>query len=236
MRTGRLERAMARLGIAADIDAIDGSAVSIDIAHARAREEGLPGIRYRVADFNHVRLPRATYDVVVFHQSLHHVTSVEKLLERVLASLSPDGLLFLDEWTGPSRFEWNAERLARARSLRGRPGGLEMAGLRASADVPPRPSISAILPSVHRLFSPPGRAAYGGHLVSVLLPQLNVLSYPSRAGRDDRGLADDRGRGLARPRVQLLHRRFAVPRRGPGCIAGRLVSLASGLVWRSDIV
>ena len=85
---------MSRLGIAAEVDAIDGSSVSIDIAREKASEEGLENIHYRVADLNRVRLPRGLYDAVVFHQSLHHVTSVEKLLERVRASLKPDGLLF----------------------------------------------------------------------------------------------------------------------------------------------
>src|SRR3954467_9069560 len=48
--TGRLERAMARYGVADEIDAIDGSPVSIGIARQKALEEGLMTIHYQVAD------------------------------------------------------------------------------------------------------------------------------------------------------------------------------------------
>jgi SAM-dependent methyltransferase len=182
--TGRLERAMARLGIAADIDAVDGSPVSIDVARAKASAEGLSTIRYRVADLNRVQLPPRHYDAVVFHQSLHHVSSVEKLLERVLVSLTPRGLLFLDEWTGPSRFEWNDSRLARARA--------HFADLPAHwrkwpelrtpiEENDPSEAVrsSAILPAVHRLFSVLVERPYGGHLVSILLPQLDRSRIPA---------------------------------------------------------
>jgi SAM-dependent methyltransferase len=231
--TGRLERAMARLGIAADIEAIDGSAVSIDIARTKAREEGFPAIAYRVADFNRVRLPRRAYDAVVFHQSLHHVTSVEKLLARVLASLKAGGLLFLDEWTGPSRFEWNEARLARARVLfaavpeRWR----KWPELRApiEADDPSEAvRSSSILPAVHRLFSIRVERPYGGHLVSVLLTQLERALIPPREldqmvsdwlKMEDEDLERD-------PASSYYTAILAAPRSGPGRLAGRLASLA----------
>jgi SAM-dependent methyltransferase len=181
--TGRLERSMARLGIAAEIDAVDGSRVSIELAREKAAKEGLTGIHYRQADLNQLRLPRRCYDAVVFHQSLHHVSSVEKLLGRVVLSLKSDGLLFLDEWTGPSRSEWDVSKLARAQA--------------AFAAVPPewrkwsecRPPIevddpseavrsSAILPTVHRLFSVLRERSYGGQLVALLLPQIARENVP----------------------------------------------------------
>jgi O-antigen biosynthesis protein len=175
--TGRLERSMARLGIAAEIHAVDGSRVSIELATAKAAEEGLTSIHYRQADLNQLRLPRRCYDAVVFHQSLHHVSSVEKLLGRVVLSLKPDGFLFLDEWTGPSRSEWHVRKLVSAQA--------------SFAAVPQewrrwpecRPPIeaedpseavrsSAILPTVHRLFSVLRERSYGGQLVALLLPQI----------------------------------------------------------------
>lgn len=230
---GRLERAMARLGIAAEMDAVDGSAVSIDIARQNASEEGLLNIHYRVADLNRVRLPRGLYDAVVFHQSLHHVGSVEKLLERVHASLKPNGLLFLDEWTGPSRFEWNQARLARASSLfasipaRWR----KWPELRAPIEVnDPSEAIrsSAILPAVHRLFDVLLERPYGGHLVSVLLPQIERSSLPPSdldamisewLGIEDADLERDPGSSYY---TAIL----AAPRTGAASFAARLTSLA----------
>lgn len=230
---GRLERAMSRLGIAAEVDAIDGSSVSIDIAREKASEEGLENIHYRVADLNRVRLPRGLYDAVVFHQSLHHVTSVEKLLERVRASLKPDGLLFLDEWTGPSRFEWNLAQLARANALfasvpaRWR----RCPELQAPIEVnDPSEAVrsSAILPAVHRLFDVRVERPYGGHLVSVLLPQIERSLIPPGdldamisewLAIEDVDLERDPGSSYY---TAIL----AVPRTGVANFAARLASLA----------
>src|SRR5262249_50892993 len=63
-------------------------------------------IRYYAADFNEPALPRSHYDAVFFHQSLHHVGKLEKLLKAVLLALKPEGLLYLDEYVGPSRTAW----------------------------------------------------------------------------------------------------------------------------------
>ena len=224
---------MARLGIAGEIDAIDGSPVSIDIAREKASEERLAGIHYRVADLNQVRLPRRSYEAVIFHQSLHHVSSVERLLERVLDSLKPNGLLFLDEWTGPSRFEWNEERLARTRSLfaavpaRWR----RWSELRTPIEVDdPSEAVrsSAILPAIHRLFDVRLERPYGGHLVAVLLPQLERdLIPPEELGRmisewlaiEDADLQRDPGSGYY---TAVL----AAPRTGLRAVPARLASLA----------
>ena len=231
--TGRVERAMARLGIAVDIDAFDGSAVSIGIAREKASEEGMAAINYRVVDLNRVHLVRGAYDAVVFHQSLHHVSSVEKLLERVLASLKPSGLLFLDEWTGPSRFEWNEATLARALSLFAAVPALwrrwpELRAPIAVADPSEAVRSSAILPAVHRLFSVLIERPYGGHLVSVLLPQLERSVIPPRdldeliamwLAIEDADLERDAGSSYY---TAIL----AAPRKGADRVAARLASLA----------
>jgi O-antigen biosynthesis protein len=230
---GRLERAMARLGIAADIDAIDGSPVSINIAREKASEEGLPTIHYEVADLNRVRLRRGLYDAVVFHQSLHHVSSVEKLLERVLASLKPNGLLFLDEWTGPSRFEWNEARLACASSLfvavpaRWRKWTELRAPIEAN-DPSEAVRSSAILPAVHRLFSVLLERPYGGQLVSVLLPQLERSLIPPGELNEmiSKWLAIEDADLERDPGSSYYTAILAAPRMGPGRVAARLASLA----------
>ena len=110
--TGALERDLIRRGLARTIDAFDGSVTSVAIARERARADVRDGrIRYYVADFNRPALPLATYDAVFFHQSLHHVQKLEKLLAAVLRALKPRGLLYLDEAIGPSRHEWTERKL-----------------------------------------------------------------------------------------------------------------------------
>jgi SAM-dependent methyltransferase len=184
--TGRLERAVRRLGIAEEVEGVDGSAVSIDLARQAARSEGLSGIEYRVADLDRLELARARYDAVVFHASLHHVASVERLLQRVRRALRTPGFLFLDEWTGPSRSEWNDGNLERPRELFAR---LPAAWRRWPQLRPPieenDPSeavrSSAILPALRRLFRLEVEKPYGGQIISILLPQVAREAVPADA-------------------------------------------------------
>ena len=105
--SGAFERDVMTRGLADSVDAIDGSIHSLHLARTAADDAGFGGsIRYYAADFNEVRLPRAKYDLVIFHQSLHHVGKIEKLLREVLLALTEDGVLYIDEFVGPSRHEW----------------------------------------------------------------------------------------------------------------------------------
>ncbi|MFP5246286.1 MAG: class I SAM-dependent methyltransferase, partial [Thermoanaerobaculia bacterium] len=104
---GGFERDLIRRKLADHVDAFDGSMHSLYLARTTADAEGLGhAISYYAADFNNPALPREKYDLVIFHQSLHHVGKLEKLLRQVLLSLVPGGLLYIDEFVGPSRHEW----------------------------------------------------------------------------------------------------------------------------------
>lgn len=116
--TGALERDLAKRGIVERIEAFDASPASIEIATKLAADEGLAErIHYTLADFNTVQLSPSTYDFICFHQSLHHVQELEHLLEQVLTALVPDGILYLDEFVGPSRDYWNEARIRWYRAL-----------------------------------------------------------------------------------------------------------------------
>jgi len=111
--TGELERSLMKLGLCRRIDAFDASVMSIAVAVTAARDAGVDdAVRYFVADFNRPALPRNAYDAVFFHQSLHHVAKLEKLLRSVLATLKPDGVLYMEEFIGPSRNHWTEETVA----------------------------------------------------------------------------------------------------------------------------
>lgn len=116
--SGTLERDLIARGICEEIDAFDGSAESLRIARGEADKAGFGSrIHYTRADFNEPSLPRHTYDVVFAHQSLHHVRKLEKLFRAVLRALKTDGILYLDEYVGPSREQWNATTFASHRAL-----------------------------------------------------------------------------------------------------------------------
>lgn len=111
--TGPLERGFLRLDLVESIDAFDGSMTSLHTARAEAAREGMAErLRYFACDFNRPALPRDTYDLVLFHQSAHHVENLERLFAQVLRALTPDGLLYMDEYVGPSRFDWNDRIIA----------------------------------------------------------------------------------------------------------------------------
>jgi SAM-dependent methyltransferase len=110
--TGAFERDLVRRGIVETIDGADLSEESLSIARNSANEEGLSDrIQYFVSDFNRLSLRGRTYDFIGFHQSLHHVTKLEDLFSQVLSALSPNGLLYLDEFVGPSRTYWTPLRI-----------------------------------------------------------------------------------------------------------------------------
>jgi len=174
---GNLERAARRIELCEEIEGVDSSEVSLGIARTRASDEGLSGISYRAGDLNNLRLPRAQYDVVFFHASLHHVYSIERLLAQVECAMTPDGILFLEEWVGPSRKEWNRSRLAKMRALYAElPESWRVGPVLQPPIVVDDPSeairSSAILPAVRRLFHVIEERPYGGHLVAVILSQL----------------------------------------------------------------
>lgn len=116
--TGALERDLVRRNLVDRIDACDASVQSLNIARAEAAAEGMSDrIRYFEADFNTLDLPIDQYDLICFHQSLHHVAALERLLSRVERALKADGLLYLDEFVGPSRNYWTDYRIRWYRAL-----------------------------------------------------------------------------------------------------------------------
>lgn len=115
--TGALERNLRMLRVCDRIDAFDVSRESIRDARKNARAEKMDGIRYRVADCDRIRLPRERYDIAFFHGSLHHISDPHRMLEEVRRSLKPHGLLYIDDYVGPSRDEWSDEHLVDARAM-----------------------------------------------------------------------------------------------------------------------
>jgi SAM-dependent methyltransferase len=176
--TGALERDLVRRNLVRTIDAFDGSITSLTIASKEAANE--PRIRYFAADFNAPALPKATYDLVLFQESAHHVLRLEKLFHAVLRALKPDGLVYLDEYVGPSRFEWNEVMIEPYRRIY---DALDPA-LRAvpklecpvmTADPSEAVRSSEIEPQLAVGFDIVARRPYGGNLLSVIYPALRAL-------------------------------------------------------------
>lgn len=109
---GDFERGFAQYGFARAHDALDIAEGAIAQARAQAHAAGLDHIRYAAADLNHARLPRAHYDVVFGLSTVHHIANLEHLFSEVAAALTPGGYVLLDEFIGPSQFQWTDTQLA----------------------------------------------------------------------------------------------------------------------------
>jgi len=123
--TGNLEREVIRHGSAQHMDAIDVSERSVERAKEAAAGQGYSGrISYHVADaVSWLKAAAAGpgYDLVFFHASLHHVENLEEVLRMTASCLrGTPGLLYIDEYVGPSRDQWAAEHLGYASSMYGR--------------------------------------------------------------------------------------------------------------------
>ena len=107
---GTLDRHLAGLKAAAHIDGIDIAPGRIDIARRLAEEAGLHDvIKYTVADVETNDFPRREYDAIFFNSSLHHIENLDAVLSRCAEALSENGLLFINEYVGPNRFDFSAE-------------------------------------------------------------------------------------------------------------------------------
>lgn len=178
--TGLLERDALEKGVCERLEGVDFSPEAIAEARRGAEEAGLARrLDYRVEDINAIRLPRGRYDIVFFHGSLHHIRNVEPVLEEVRGALKPGGLLYLDEYMGPSRSEWTDGLWGFARSafdalpeeLKNRP---ELAIPLPMDDPSESVRSSAILPATRRLFEILEDRPYGGNVLWFVFPCLDM--------------------------------------------------------------
>lgn len=212
--SGALERELLRRGLCRSMDAFDGSVMSLLQARREAAAAGLSGkVRYFALDFNEPVLPKRRYDIVFFHQSAHHVGKLEKLYRAIMRALKAEGMVYLDEYIGPSRFEWATqpallephqrifEEIPRALRL------VDRLGVPIQADDPSEAIRSSEIESQLAVgFDLLGRQPYGGGILSVVLPSLRVDAVDDALL--DRLIEEDR---TAPPYYTLI---AAAPKRG----------------------
>lgn len=108
---GGLERDLARRGMIREMDAYDLADGAIAEARRLAEEAGYGWIRYHVADLESQDFGEGLYDAVFAHSSVHHVERIEELFATVRRTLRPGGIFHLNEYVGPTRFQWTDTQL-----------------------------------------------------------------------------------------------------------------------------
>jgi ubiquinone/menaquinone biosynthesis C-methylase UbiE len=90
-----------------ETEAYDISETRIEHARKTAESEGYNHvIDYEVADIHKLQLREDNYDFIIAEHSLHHFDRLDQLLHKLSLSLRLEGYLVIDEFLGPSRFQW----------------------------------------------------------------------------------------------------------------------------------
>jgi SAM-dependent methyltransferase len=180
--TGELERDLVAKGLCRRALAFDLSPRQVAEARERAHRAGVAGaIDYRTAAMEELDLPEGAFDGCFFHHSLHHAEDPEGLLRKLRRALRPGALLYLDEYVGPSRRQWNRRSYAAAvdayRQLPAtvrRHRRLHIPGLLAKLSDPSESIASdRIVPAVEELFEVRLRRDYGGFLLHPVWQQIH---------------------------------------------------------------
>lgn len=104
--SGGLERDLVRRGMVGDIEGYDRSESAVAEARRLAADLGYGDIRYHTADLAGLVLPEAQFDAIFTHSSLQAVEALESVVATVRRALKPGGIFHLNEFVGPSRFQW----------------------------------------------------------------------------------------------------------------------------------
>lgn len=172
--TGLLERDLRWLRICEEVDAFDISPESIRLARERAASDGFDRVAFEVADCETRDYPRDRYDAVFFHGSMHHMSDPAALLDRILPALREQGLIFLDDYVGPSRDQWPGIDLSEAQRAYEMlpPAWRTVDKLQPPFDASdPSEMIrsDAILPAVRERFEPLWERPYWGNILFPVL-------------------------------------------------------------------
>ncbi len=83
------------------------------VAHANQKfdQHGLKNLKFFVADVYKYDFGKEQYDAVLFHSSLHHFNKLDFILEKAKNALKQNGILIINEYVGPDRFQWSTQQL-----------------------------------------------------------------------------------------------------------------------------
>jgi 2-polyprenyl-3-methyl-5-hydroxy-6-metoxy-1,4-benzoquinol methylase len=182
---GYREMTWAKLGVFEQITGVDVSPEPIRFAAEQAKEAGLDGVLdFRVADFREMLHAQEKYDVVLGLHSLHHFDHIDETMSLIAQLLPTDGLLIVDEFVGPTKFQWTGAQLAAANALLATlpterrvqyDGRVKRRVIRPSLlsmrldDPSEAVEASRMLPAVRRLFTVLEEHPYGGTVLHIAL-------------------------------------------------------------------
>jgi SAM-dependent methyltransferase len=116
--TGRKELAWVAAGGIKLLEGYDISKKRIAEAQRLAASAGMSAsAQFTTADVRALKIASGTVDLVIFDDSLHHISQLPSFLRKVRAWLTPGGLVVVNEFVGPSRFQWTDRQIEIANRL-----------------------------------------------------------------------------------------------------------------------
>lgn len=178
---GALERDLVSKGTAEQVVAVDAAPSVVAFAEQEAVRADLnDSVTYVVQDASEfLQQHKGTFDAIFFHGSLHHLSPVESIVRLARRALRSDGIIYIDEYIGPSMHQWTWWRLIPAniayylltsRALR-RP---RLVRAPRNHDDPTEMIDSAsIRPAMYQLFHVLADRGYGGNILGLVYANLN---------------------------------------------------------------
>lgn len=90
-----------------EIVCIDISEKLINEAKKYAKMNGYNNMRFEVQNLYNYEIKENSYDIILFHASLHHFKNIDHLLgTKLKKTLKKNGLLIINEYVGPNRIQY----------------------------------------------------------------------------------------------------------------------------------
>jgi len=187
--SGSIELKFAKHNLFSRIEGFDLSPSRIHFANENAKRLGFSNLFYSVEDVYKYDFGVNKYDVILFHSSLHHFNNLKIILEKIYNAIKLDGLLIINEYIGPNRFQWTNEQLKKtnhylnkipsqyrklwqSNSIKKkiyRPGLLRMILSDSSEAV----NSEEILPQIRMRFTKLEEKPYGGNLLHLIFKDIS---------------------------------------------------------------
>jgi SAM-dependent methyltransferase len=103
-------------GSTREIAGVDASPERIQEAETRRGALPAPG-GFTTGDANTLSLEPGRYDLIFSSHSFHHFVALERIMEQVHGALTPRGLFILEEFVGPTQFQWTDAQIETTKGL-----------------------------------------------------------------------------------------------------------------------
>jgi SAM-dependent methyltransferase len=105
-----LECELLRHGACGSLTFVDNSASRLDYARARIPDELAAAVEFVQGDAGG-HAPSAAVDLVVCNSTLHRFADPDAVVGRLAGWLAPGGMVYVDEYVGPDRFQWTDDQI-----------------------------------------------------------------------------------------------------------------------------